>query len=483
VADIVIPRVLSIAGTDPTGGAGIHADLKSIAANGGYGMAAVTALVAQNTTGVRAVFVPPVSFLREQLDAVSDDVAIDAVKIGMLASVEIIDVVAEWLDRVRPAVVVLDPVMVATSGDRLLDKDAEDGIRALARQVDLVTPNVPELAVLASAPAAYSWPETLAQARAVAAALGTRVLAKGGHLAGAETFDALVGVDGAVDEFAGPRIATTSTHGTGCSLSSAVATLYPRLGSWPHAVDVAKRWLAESIAHGADLAVGTGNGPVSHFAGLWARGGLPEPSPTRRWWADTAELRARIGACAFVRGLGSGELEQSAFLRYLAQDALYLRTYARVLAAAAALAPSVDEQSFWASSAHRTLAAERALHESWQPNPDGVTAAPATTAYLNHLLAPVARGDYATVIAGALPCFWLYADLGRRLRPRAEPSHPYESWLRTYADPAFTAAAEQAVAIVDRHAAPAPPDTRARMWEAFRRSVEHELAFFEAPLR
>ena len=144
-----IPRVLSIAGTDPTGGAGIQADLKSIAANGGYGMAVVTALVAQNTMGVRSVHLPPASFLIEQLDAVSDDVEIDAVKIGMLANAEIIDTVRGWLGRVRPPLVVLDPVMVATSGDRLLDVEAEVAMRSLLSQVDLVTPNIPELAVLA----------------------------------------------------------------------------------------------------------------------------------------------------------------------------------------------------------------------------------------------------------------------------------------------------------------------------------------------
>jgi hydroxymethylpyrimidine kinase/phosphomethylpyrimidine kinase len=477
-----IPRVLSIAGTDPTGGAGIQADLKSIAATGGYGMAVVTALVAQNTTGVRSVFVPPVSFLEEQLDAVSDDVRIDAVKIGMLASADIVEVVSAWLSRARPPVVVLDPVMVATSGDRLLDKEAEDAIRTLARRVDLVTPNVAELAVLASAPVALTWPDVLAQAREVAAELGVLVLAKGGHVGGEEAPDALVTPAGEVTGFPGRRIATTNTHGTGCSLSSAMAVLYPRLGSWTDAVAAAKVWLTESIAHGAALEVGAGNGPVSHFAGLWERGGLPAAPATSRWWSDIADLRSRIGSCAFVRGLAAGDLDRGAFLWYLEQDALYLRTYARALAAAATLAPTVAEQSFWAHSAHGALAAELTLHESWLPSLDGVSASPVTTAYLNHLLAPVALGDYPALVAGLLPCFWLYADLGARLRPLAVAGHPYASWLETYGDPAFAAATQEAVALVDRCAANAPPATRERMWESFRASSAHELAFFEAPL-
>jgi len=270
-----IPRVLSVAGTDPTGGAGIQADLKSIAANGGYAMAVVTALVAQNTQGVRSVHVPPVPFLAEQLDAVSDDVEIDAVKIGMLANVEVIETVGAWLDRVRPPLVVLDPVMVATSGDRLLDDRAEQALRDLVARVDLITPNIPELAVLADRPAERDWDAVLDQAREVAAAHDVTVLAKGGHLAGSTAPDALVppDPDAPITQFSGVRLETTNTHGTGCSLSSAVATRAARGEPWPQAVETAKRWLTDSIRHGAELRVGRGHGTISHFAGLWARGG------------------------------------------------------------------------------------------------------------------------------------------------------------------------------------------------------------------
>ncbi|WP_125775845.1 bifunctional hydroxymethylpyrimidine kinase/phosphomethylpyrimidine kinase [Antribacter gilvus] len=281
------PRVLSIAGTDPTGGAGIQADLKSIAAVGGYGMAVVTALVAQNTRGVRQVHVPPVAFLTQQLDAVSDDVTIDAVKIGMLGNAEIVAAVGEWLGRVRPPVVVLDPVMIATSGDRLLDADAESALCGLLPRAHLITPNLPELAVLVGAPVAEGWAEALDQARAVSERFGVRVLAKGGHLAGPHAPDALVdAASGSTLEFPGTRIETTSTHGTGCSFSSAVATLRASTGDWAVAVAEAKRWLHESIAHGAALQVGGGNGPISHFAGLWERGGL------RTAGAPSAEVTA-----------------------------------------------------------------------------------------------------------------------------------------------------------------------------------------------
>ena len=269
------PRVLCIAGTDPSGGAGLLADIKSVAANGGYGMGVVAALTAQNTRGVRGVHVPPTSFLTDQLYAVSDDIEIDAVKIGMLGTAEVTETVGKWLAAVRPPLVVLDPVMVATSGDRLLDADAEAGVRDLFDRVDLVTPNAPELAVLAGAAPATSWGELVGQALAVSAAHGVMVLAKGGHLGGDTATDALVDTGGRLSggrpvvEFTGPRLATTNTHGTGCALASAVATLRPQSADWEEATARAKRWLTEAIRHGAELEVGSGRGPVHHFAAVW----------------------------------------------------------------------------------------------------------------------------------------------------------------------------------------------------------------------
>ncbi len=273
-----IPRILSIAGTDPTGGAGIQADLKAISATGGYGMAVVTALVAQNTRGVRSVHTPPVGFLREQLNAVSDDVGIDAVKIGMLGSAEVMQTVDEWLAVTHVPAVVLDPVMVATSGDRLLDRGAEEALRRLLHRVDLVTPNLPELAVLAQEPAADSWDGAVAQGQRLSAGYGVRVLVKGGHLAGSDSPDALVDAAAAVPVLAQvrtPRVPTVNTHGTGCSLSAALATLYARLGSWEDALSAAKEWLQEALEYADELDVGSGHGPVHHFYGVWDRGLAP----------------------------------------------------------------------------------------------------------------------------------------------------------------------------------------------------------------
>lgn len=269
-----IPRVLSIAGTDPTGGAGIQADLKSIAAAGGYGMCVVTALVAQNTQGVREIHTPPQSFLRAQLDSVFDDVTVDAVKIGMLGDTVTTRTVSEFLAQHSVPVVVVDPVMVATSGDRLLTEDAEDALRTLVREhATVVTPNIPELAVLCDDTPATTFDEAVSQGRRYAADANVSVLVKGGHLTGDHASNALITPDGDTRIADVPRVRTKNTHGTGCSLSAALATRLV-LDDAPAAVEWASAWLHEAIAHADDLEVGQGHGPVHHFHQLYR---LAEP--------------------------------------------------------------------------------------------------------------------------------------------------------------------------------------------------------------
>nr|WP_136055924.1 bifunctional hydroxymethylpyrimidine kinase/phosphomethylpyrimidine kinase [Microbacterium sp. K24] len=494
-----VPRVLTIAGSDPSGGAGIQADLKSIAANGGYGMAAVTALTVQNTQGVRAVHVPPADFLRAQLEALSDDIVIDAVKIGMLADAEVIRVVGAWLDAIRPPHVVLDPVMVATSGDRLLDPEAEGALRGLLRRAHLITPNLAELAALAGRDL-DGWADALAAAEELSADIGAAVLVKGGHLDGDDAPDALIDARrGWRQEFTGSRIDTRNTHGTGCSLSSALATRLAQGEDAPTAVRSARAWLRESLRNGETLRVGHGHGPISHFSGLWARGGLDtRPSAAEveaEWWQHIAGIRRGIDELPFIRALADGSLEREPFLFYLAQDALYLRDYARVLAEAARLAPTSAEQAFWANSAHGAIVGELELHASWLTPSQGVNGATfaaepsdTTTAYLDHLRSVAFGGDHRVLVAALLPCFWLYTDLGQRLHAgefgdhARDPRHPYASWLETYADPAFTEATRQAIDVVTGAAATADAETRQRMLRAFEVSSAHELAFFAAPM-
>jgi hydroxymethylpyrimidine/phosphomethylpyrimidine kinase len=260
------PRLLTIAGSDSGGGAGIQADLKTFAAHGGYGMSVIAALTAQNTREVRAVLEVPTEMVAAQIDAVLDDIGADAVKIGLLASAEVIRAVA---DRLRfhltgtATPIVLDPVMVAKSGARLLREDAVEALATdLLPLATLVTPNVPELEALTGLPAATE-EERLRAAEALAAR-GPAVLAKGGHAEGEEVVDLLL-EGGRVHRFTHPRIHSTSTHGTGCTLSSAIAA---RLGAGedlPRAVEGAVRYLQGAMAAAYPLGKGDGHGPVDHF--------------------------------------------------------------------------------------------------------------------------------------------------------------------------------------------------------------------------
>ncbi len=255
------PRVLTIAGSDSGGGAGIQADLKTMAAHGVYGMSVLTAVTAQNTREVRAVHEVPSAVVAAQIDAVFEDIGVDAVKIGMLSSVPILKTVAEGLRRHRPRHVVLDPVMIAKSGDPLL---ADDAVAVLAEELlplaTVVTPNLPEAARLAG----FDVGDEASRRRAAEALAerGPAVLVKGGHGEGEEMVDLLY--DGrSFHRFTRPRIATSSTHGTGCTLSSAVACRLARGDALPRAVEGAIAYLHGAIA--AAFPLGGGHGPVHHL--------------------------------------------------------------------------------------------------------------------------------------------------------------------------------------------------------------------------
>lgn len=265
----MIRNVLSIAGSDPSGGAGIQADLKTFAANGTYGMAALTALTAQNTHGVSGVELVSPAFVKAQIGAVLGDVRVDAVKIGMIATAGIARAVAEALREIGDIPIVLDPVMVAKGGAPLLADDAVEALRSeLLPLATVVTPNLPEAACLLGVPEATDKEAMAAQAEAITM-LGPRAaLVKGGHLDAAESPDVLF-ADGSRSWFEAPRIATRSTHGTGCTLSSALAAHLAAGTPLVDAVRAAKFYVAGAIATANSLSVGSGHGPVHHFNTLW----------------------------------------------------------------------------------------------------------------------------------------------------------------------------------------------------------------------
>jgi hydroxymethylpyrimidine/phosphomethylpyrimidine kinase len=259
---VTIPRVLVIAGSDSGGGAGIQADIKTITMLGGHAMTAITAITAQNTLGVQAVHGVPTAMVMAQIDAVATDIGVDAVKIGMIGSAETANAVADWLAR-RPEVpVVFDPVMVATSGGVLADAATVAAFTRLMTLATLVTPNLPELSALAGAG------DSETMAARLASRHGCAVLVKGGHDEGAMVSDALVMADGGVTRWQHPRVTTRHSHGTGCTLASAIAVALAAGVARPDAIEQARAYVRAALL--ASPGLGAGSGPIGH-----ALGGVP----------------------------------------------------------------------------------------------------------------------------------------------------------------------------------------------------------------
>jgi hydroxymethylpyrimidine/phosphomethylpyrimidine kinase len=263
------PIAVTIAGSDSGGGAGIQADLKTFSALGVYGATVITALTAQNTRGVTAIHDVPAEFVAAQIDAVFSDLAVGAVKIGMVSQRGVIETIGAGLDRWRQTKIVFDPVMIATSGDKLVAPDAIDVLKRVLFPLALVvTPNLPEAAALLDAPIASTEIEMRAQAERLLA-LGPRaVLIKGGHGSGAESVDLLVEPT-AFTRLAADRVATRNTHGTGCTLSSAIAAGLAKGLALGEAARAAKAYVTSALVAAERIEIGSGRGPVHHFHAWW----------------------------------------------------------------------------------------------------------------------------------------------------------------------------------------------------------------------
>lgn len=260
---------LTIAGSDSSGGAGIQADLKTFSALGVYGASVITALTAQNTQGVEAVHAVPPEFVLAQMRAVARDLDVRAVKIGMLATSAIIEAVAEGLDDFTRIPVVLDPVMVAASGDALLDEEAVETLRCvLIPRATLITPNLAEAAKLLDETEASDEREMEVQTRKLGALGASAVLIKGGHAKGDQAVDILTDGEGLM-RLAMPRVPTRNTHGTGCTLSSAIVAELAKGASLREAVTRAKDYITSALQHADELGIGKGRGPVHHFHKWW----------------------------------------------------------------------------------------------------------------------------------------------------------------------------------------------------------------------
>ncbi len=256
--------VLTIAGSDSGGGAGIQADIKTISACGCYAASVITAVTAQNTVGVSAVHPIPVEVIEAQIDAVMSDIGADAIKIGMLHSTEVIAAIARAIDRYKPSSVVVDPVMVATSGDRLIEESAVEMLRSeLIPRATIITPNIPEAEVLLGR-SITSEKEMVEAAKELTLGGAISVMLKAGHMNGDMLTDIFVGRDGVVHKLTASRVETQNTHGTGCTLSSAMAAIMTQCHDPFTAAKAAKEFLLSALVSGAEFEIGAGHGPVDH---------------------------------------------------------------------------------------------------------------------------------------------------------------------------------------------------------------------------
>ena len=263
-----VKNVLSIAGSDPSGGAGIQADLKTFAANGVYGMAAITALTVQNTVGVQGIHLVPAKFVSSQIEAIFSDIAVSSAKVGMVGNAEIAEGVGTTLAKYRNLISVVDPVMVAKGGSPLLDKKAIQAVKDnLIPLATIVTPNLPEAAILLGSSIAKSEEDMIYQGKALLNLGSKSILMKGGHSEGITSNDLLVTENNYV-WFKEKRINTKNTHGTGCTLSSSIASFLAKDFSVEESVSKAKKFVTNAIRNSEKLSVGKGHGPTNHFYAL-----------------------------------------------------------------------------------------------------------------------------------------------------------------------------------------------------------------------
>ena len=258
--------VLTIAGSDSGGGAGIQADIKAMSATGSFACSVITAITSQNTQGVSAIFPIPLDHVASQLDAIFSDLNVVAVKVGMLADSNIIKVVADKIKQYQPKHLVIDPVMVATSGDLLLEQSAISTLKeALIPLADIITPNLPEGAALTGKPVPESEADMQDMVEELRALGAKAVLLKGGHLEQDENSNDLLILPASTALISAKRFPTKNTHGTGCTLSSAIASYLAQGNELTQSVELGKRYISEAIAHADELNVGQGHGPVNHF--------------------------------------------------------------------------------------------------------------------------------------------------------------------------------------------------------------------------
>ncbi|CAO3589631.1 unnamed protein product [Absidia cylindrospora] len=500
-----IPKALTIAGSDSGGGAGIQADIKTMAALQVYSTSVLTSVTSQNTKGVDGIHELPAEFVQQQIRSVLSDIGADAIKTGMLSSAAIISAVSATLKEFPESSrhVVVDPVMVSTSGSRLLPKEAVDAfIQDLLPITYILTPNVPEAEVLLSSTwknGIHSVEDMHAAAREIAKYGPTFVLLKGGHLPQTRDGSKCVvdvlydSTTDQVTELMNHFVDTLNTHGTGCTLSAAIASELAKGADTHQAIKTATTYIQDAIATSME-SVGSGSGPVNHFHNL-------------RWMPYTGKsfVQAMMDALpeglwnqfidhSFVRGMADGTLPKDSFIYYIKQDYLYLVNYARSAALAAYKSKNID---MCAANAKIVLHIhhEMQLHlkycEQWGISKEEVLATPESVfniAYTRFVLDKGASGDQIDLQAAMAPCLLGYGDIGMKLYndpATKREGNPYWKWISNYAEDDYQTAVKVGKELMEElaiHCISTSPTRFREVCDIFEQGTRLEIQFWDMGL-
>ncbi|KAI8144122.1 Phosphomethylpyrimidine kinase-domain-containing protein [Fennellomyces sp. T-0311] len=497
-----IPKVLTIAGSDSGGGAGVQADIKTLTSLGVYGSSVLTSLTSQNTLGVNGIHDVPTDFVQKQLESVLSDIGTDAIKTGMLSSSAIIHTVVETLKKYNHANLVVDPVMVSTSGSKLLEDGAVDSfIKELLPITTVLTPNVPETEVLLGMDAGSI--KTLEHVREAAKKIGALgpnfVLVKGGHLpleinGKKKVIDVLYESSaGVYFEIVNEYLDTKDTHGTGCTLSAAIAGHLAKGQDVVGAVKSGTTYIQDAIQSSLG-SLGQGAGPVNHFHNIHSRP-YPGKSFVKALKDNLPEgLWDEFINHPFVRGIADGTLPKESFIFYLKQDYLYLQHYARSAALAAYKSPNI-EMAAQNARIITHIQQEMQIHlkycSEWGISKEDILATKESVynvAYTRYVLDRGATGDQLDLQVAMSPCLLGYGDIGVNLYndPNTKrEGNPYWPWIENYAEEGFQDAVKTGKDLLEElavHHVSTSPSRFKEVCEIFEQATRLEIAFWQMGL-
>ena len=475
---------LTIAGSDSSGGAGIQADIKTITMNGVYAMSAVTALTAQNTTGVTGIQESSPEFLRAQIDAVFGDIFPDAVKIGMVSSSALIHVIAESLKHWNARNIVLDPVMVSTSGAKLISDDAVTTLAEELLPLALVaTPNIPEAEILSGMKIADESGMTEA-AKVIAERFGCAVLLKGGHMIN-DANDYLFS-EGSGTWFTGRRIDTQNTHGTGCTLSSAIAANLAKGYGLEESVSLAKEYISGAL--GAMLNLGKGCGPMMHSFNLTGKFAQSK-GLLARLRASVSDFWAEYNNHPFVKGIETGTLDPAKFRHYIIQDYLYLNEYSKVFALGVSKAKSLETMQLFSSVIQAIAHVEMDIHRGYmgrlgvtQEELDSAKRELENLSYTSYMLRVAYEEGEAEILAAILSCALSYEDIAKTIiknNPEAGKHELYGHWVMNYSGEEYCGLNRVLVSYLERAAEGYSDSQLEHLAEIFRECSLYEMGFWD----